>query len=453
MRIFTQFFAVLLCLIATSTYSQDTFSIVALDSITGEVGSAGASCIDANNVVGGVRVISDIISGRGAIHTQASYHPSNKTNARNRMLAGDSPSEIINWLIANDIFGTPDVRQYGIVDFDPAGHPRVAAYTGVNCMDYKSHIIGPNYAIQGNILLGQEILDSMENRFLNTSGTLADKLMAALQGANVPGADTRCLSEGVSSLSAFLRVSRPSDPVGFNYVDLLVDKTPFGVEPIDSLQTLFDAWTPPQCDATIPNDAMVIDSVQTVNSSNQSYWVCEGDTLNLTGNNNTVFLESKAVLVGNMGNNNRIYVKDSAAFDGGSLLLPEVYFLSGSKLINSGLAPTYYSCDSIVYDYTVAPENGCLDNTNRLEENQFQRLGWKVFPNPAEGIIQLQLNQVVTENGEISVFDLTGKKVFVQKIEPGMKNYRIELNQKISGFYFLQIKIDDRAGVEKWMIR
>ena len=102
--------------------------------------------------------------------------------------------------------------------------------------------MGPNYAIQGNILLGQQILDSMEARFLNTPGPLEVKLMAALQGANVPGADTRCLNAGVSSQSAFVRVARPNDSDDALYLDLLVAETAFGVEPIDELQTLFDAW-------------------------------------------------------------------------------------------------------------------------------------------------------------------------------------------------------------------
>jgi hypothetical protein len=82
----------------------------------------------------------------------------------------------------------------------------------------------------------------MEAAFLFNSGSLAEKLMAALQGANVPGADSRCTAEGVSSLSAFIRVAWPSDTNGTFYLDLNVPSTPYGVEPIDSLQVLFDEW-------------------------------------------------------------------------------------------------------------------------------------------------------------------------------------------------------------------
>lgn len=235
-------FLIMLSWLTISLSAQDTFSIVAVDTLTGEIGGAGASCIDESAIPGGVLIISDIIPGRGSIHTQSYWNATNQANAHNRMLEGMSPQEIIAWLVANDVQNNPQVRQYGIVDVDENGHPRSAAFTGTNCINYKNHIIGPNYTIQGNILLGQYILDSMEARFLNTEGTLAEKLMAALQGANVPGADTRCLNERTSSRSAFIRVAKPDDPPSNLWCHLVVPSTPYGVEPIDSLQVLFDQW-------------------------------------------------------------------------------------------------------------------------------------------------------------------------------------------------------------------
>ncbi len=229
-------------LLSQGILAQDTFSIVAIDTLTGEIGSAGASCIDDNQITGGAIIISDILPGMGAIHTQAYWLSTNQQHAHDRMVEGLSPQEIIDWLEANDAQNNPTKRQYGIVDMDSEGHPRSAAFTGVNCDDYKNHIVGPNYSIQGNILLGQEVLDNMEQNFLDTEGPLAEKLMAALQGAKMPGADTRCTAEGVSSLSAFIRVAWPSDTNGVFYLDLNVPSTPYGVEPIDSLQVLFNEW-------------------------------------------------------------------------------------------------------------------------------------------------------------------------------------------------------------------
>lgn len=235
------FLLILLALIASFSFSQDTFSIIAIDTITGEIGSAGASCIDENGIPGGVIVLSDVHPGIGAIHTQAYWLAANQNYARQLMNEGLSPQQIIDSLVANDAQNNPTRRQYGIVDFRE-GIVRSAAYTGVNCNDYKNHIVGPNYSIQGNILIGQEILDSMESRFLNSEGELICRLMAALQGAKVLGADTRCFAYGTSSLSAFARVAKPGDPSDSLYLQFNVPSVTSGVDPIDSLQVLVDTW-------------------------------------------------------------------------------------------------------------------------------------------------------------------------------------------------------------------
>ena len=65
--------------------------------------------------------------------------------------------------------------------------------------------------------------------------------MAALQGANMVGADTRCSSNGTSSLFAFVKVSQPSDIFGSPSFNISVrTHSNSGIEPIDSLQNLFD---------------------------------------------------------------------------------------------------------------------------------------------------------------------------------------------------------------------
>ena len=218
-------------------YCEDTFSIVAVDPITNEVGSAGASCI------AGSIIISDIHPGVGAIHTQSYWTGANQNYASSLMDMGYSPSEIVEALIDNDSGNNSSIRQYGIVDLIDGG--RTTAFTGDNCSDYKGHLLGETYAIQGNILIGSEILENMEQQFLNTQGSLAEKLMASLQGANLPGADSRCLEDSLSSLSSFIRVAKHNEEEGNYYLDINVnnvDFIPYHMDPIDSLQILFDDW-------------------------------------------------------------------------------------------------------------------------------------------------------------------------------------------------------------------
>lgn len=235
-----------LALNAKKTIAQDTFSMCAIDTITGEIGSCGASCVDLQTYFPTYQndFISEIIPTKGVINTQASYNTTNQTNARNQMNAGSTPSQIITWLKTNDVASNPAIRQYGVVAFTSPGHLESAVHTGTNCMSYANHIIGPNYCIQGNILLGQKVLDSMEARFNREQGNLACKLMAALQGAKMIGADTRCTSNGSSSLFAFLKVSKPIDTFGNPSFKISV-RTLDGanIEPIDSLQIIFNQST------------------------------------------------------------------------------------------------------------------------------------------------------------------------------------------------------------------
>lgn len=95
--------------------------------------------------------------------------------------------------------------------------------------------------MQGNILLGQVILDTMQHTFLNTSGPLADRLMKTLEAAKIIGADTRCAVRNTSSQSAFIKVVRIGDG-GAPYLQEVVPDSPVGVDPIGLLREQFDLW-------------------------------------------------------------------------------------------------------------------------------------------------------------------------------------------------------------------
>ena len=225
--------------------AQDTFSIVAADSTTREVGSAGASCLDLFAAgFSDATFIGDLLPDTGAINTQALYLTANQNNARTRMRLGESPTEIINWLVKHDAGDNFAVRQYGIAGFSD-NQVSAVGFTGSQCIDYKNHrtgnIDGIHYSIQGNILKGPEVIDSMEARFRNATGDLACKLMASLQGAKMIGADTRCTPDGTSSLFAYVKVAQPTDSYGNPSFKISVrthDNSQ--IEPIDSLQSIFD---------------------------------------------------------------------------------------------------------------------------------------------------------------------------------------------------------------------
>ncbi len=241
--------AFLLLIMGWTVSAQDTFSIIAVDPDTRWVGSAGATCVYGAGANWDAWITS-MIPGKGGINSQAyiCVPNVNLANGMEQMELGLSPEEIIDWLLNNDACSSqnfnPEYRQYGVVDLDEMGNPRAAGWTGSLADDYKEDRQGPNYSVQGNILLNQSIIDNMENNFVNTPGTLADKLMSALQGANVPGADSRCLTngDGTSSAVAYLVVYQPDDEPGDPWLRIVVPFQGSGVEPIDVLQILYDQF-------------------------------------------------------------------------------------------------------------------------------------------------------------------------------------------------------------------
>jgi uncharacterized Ntn-hydrolase superfamily protein len=267
----------------------DTFSIVAYDKTTGQVGGAGCSCVSYS---GGIDFLSDLITDGttnpdnivGAIHSQASYNATTQGWARDRMLAGDTPSQIINYIVTND--GGSASRQYGVVGVDVPG---AAGWTGSSNGNYANDQQVDNalytFSVQGNILdtaNGQDLLDDMETIFNNTDGTLGDKLMAALQAAKRVGGDNRCQGRGNSGRTAFVQVLSPgeSSPGLIYDVGDTTSAVADYIEPIDVLQCLYDAGeNTPFCRRTVNSFPYTMDfetttwEQETATCSVNSSWI------------------------------------------------------------------------------------------------------------------------------------------------------------------------------------
>ena len=140
MRHFTSLLLGLILCVCGTAVAQDTFSIVAVDLTTGQVGSAGATCLDDNQIAGGAVIISDVIPDVGAIHTQSYWIPANQNAAHEQVVDnGLSPEELMAWLEENDAENNAAVRQYGMADL-VSGVARAAAFTGDNCFDVKEPV-------------------------------------------------------------------------------------------------------------------------------------------------------------------------------------------------------------------------------------------------------------------------------------------------------------------------
>lgn len=159
-----------------------TFSIVAIDPQTGEMGVAVASRYFS---VGSV--VPWAMADVGAVATQANVNVGYGQQALDLLRQGLSAPEVLKKMMADDKFEGKDGRQVAIVD----AKGNLAAYTGPNAPKWAGDRQGKTWSAQGNILVGAQVPESMGKAFDATQGELAEKLFAALKAGDSAGGDSR----------------------------------------------------------------------------------------------------------------------------------------------------------------------------------------------------------------------------------------------------------------------
>ena len=203
-----------------------TFSILGFDPATGEMGVAVQSRYFA---VGAVVPWAE--PGVGVIATQAAVNTGYGPRGLALLEQGLSPEQVIERLLAQDTFPRLEGRQVAVMD----ARGRVAVHTGPGASEWAGHRSGPNFSVQGNILAGPAVVDSMAARFQNTTGPLAFRLMAALEGAQSAGWDRR------GQQSAAMLVIRNGRGRGYDndyYIRLHVDDHPTPIAELRRLLTM-----------------------------------------------------------------------------------------------------------------------------------------------------------------------------------------------------------------------
>jgi uncharacterized Ntn-hydrolase superfamily protein len=204
-----------------------TFSILARDPNNGRFGVAVATC---HLAVGST--VPHIRSGVGAVATQAHTNPYLGICGLERLEQHADAQDVLNSLLLDDPHR--DRRQFHLIDLDG----RTACWTGTDCADWAGHRHHPNLSVAGNCLIGEGVLEAMEQTFLTSDPNwkLGRRLMSALQAGELAGGDHRA----ISSTSAALQVSGEA---AFPLLDLRVDFRPGAVEELMELyERSQDLW-------------------------------------------------------------------------------------------------------------------------------------------------------------------------------------------------------------------
>ena len=232
-----------------------TWSIVAVDPVTREVGVAAATCTV------GVELLRGVVPGRGVVAAQASTNLMARSEAVKALAAGADCAETLTAAReASGLSGMPgwSDQQFAVAVLDP--EPRTAVHTGPDTVAWAGSRSAPAVSVQGNMLRGREVVDVALAAFASEDGApdLAERLMRGLEAGAEAGGDNRCPFE-CPALTAFLAVARPEEPPEDDPALYLVAPKAYGIEgalrhsvlpvtwkpgdprPVDTLRAMLDA--------------------------------------------------------------------------------------------------------------------------------------------------------------------------------------------------------------------
>ncbi|HEY7461598.1 MAG TPA: DUF1028 domain-containing protein [Gemmatimonadota bacterium] len=198
-----------------------TFSIVARDPATGELGVAVQSHWYS---VGALVPWAE--AGVGAVATQSFIDVSYGPLGLELMRAGKTAPEALRALLAADAH--PDVRQVAMVD----ARGNLSAWTGENAIIEAGHVEGEQFSVQANLMLSADVWPAMAAAYRSASGDLAERLLAALDAAQAAGGDIRGRQSAAILIVRGQSTGRPWDD---KVMDLRVEDSP---EPLRELRRL-----------------------------------------------------------------------------------------------------------------------------------------------------------------------------------------------------------------------
>ncbi len=201
-----------------------TFSIIARDAKTGEIGVAVQSKFVA---VGSVVPYAE--AGVGAVATQAWGNVKYGSHGLKLLSQGKKAADVIELLINSD--PQQGHRQVAVIGLKG----NASSHTGERCLSWAGSKLGEDFSVQGNLLTGPEVVEAMAASFKKSNGVLSERLIDALKAGQSAGGDKR----GMQS-AALLVVRKKWGYGGLNdrFRDLRVDDHRNPIEELERIYTI-----------------------------------------------------------------------------------------------------------------------------------------------------------------------------------------------------------------------
>jgi len=254
---------------ASQSAAFATWSVVAVDGRRRTVAIASATCVAQAQFAGfpakGLMDIQAIVvPGKGVAAAQANVDSTRKNQDLifREIQKGTAPAEIIQLLKGDPAI---ESRQFGIVEVDGRRDGFSGTTNSAASLDIQGQVPGEQifYSIQGNILASETVVHAAVKAFISTTGTLTDRVMAAMEAADRMGGDVRCNCNTVPKLVqacdaktadvAYILRADPTDAIGSSFNDgtyaMYVSVTDSDIQanesanPVKTLRMRYDAWS------------------------------------------------------------------------------------------------------------------------------------------------------------------------------------------------------------------
>lgn len=201
-----------------------------------------------------------------------------------------------------------------------------------------------------------------------------------------------------------------------------------------------------QCNVQIPTNAIVLQNYSVIYDSNQVYWLCENAYIEYHGNNNIIYAEKNTYIENHVvGSSTIIYAKTGTYCE--CYGTNDTIFYEAGVIIESipGLSSDSVLCNSLTFDYSNAPTNGCPATTgiDKLYNDEII----SVYPNPTNGELFIKLNTYKEKPMRIQTTDLSGNILF--ELTNTSAEQKINIAQLPTGIYLLRLITDEEIIIKK----
>lgn len=334
--------AMLLSLLV-SIPSYATWSIIAVNRTTGEIGIVGASCTF------DVSGIASIIPGKGAIVVQAGSNYYARMKGVD-LMESDATLQAILKAMRSEEF-TPERQQYGLILLNEAN---ALVFSGAQISDWSGSKIGEDFAVLGNILVGEKVIEKAFEAFnSNRDKSLAERLMLALTAGELAGGDKRCGRQ--YARSAFISVYHPKDDA---ILKLAVQGIPKGGKrAVNLLHQQFEHWKAGQSKkdkALHQNTIRSFNGKRIPTSKLNAFIKQQMDSLRMPGLAMAFINDNKIVyhnLFGVKNSKTQEKLEKTTMYDAGSMS-KTVFSFFAMKMVDEGLL----DLDTPLYKYMEYPD-------------------------------------------------------------------------------------------------